>query len=234
MSIVHDITERKRMEDERINSKLTQQKAILNAILDTQEAERKRISEALHNGLGQLLYATKLQLGDMHPEKPLEKELQTSIDNLLNEAIKETRQLSFELMPSILRDFGLEAAIEEICKRVSSSKIQLQCEVLGLKDRLDEILETAIFRICQELLNNIIKHSQATEASIQLLNQKTKIVLRVEDNGIGFDPEKLDRTGLGLSSIRNRLQLIDGTLDIESEPGQGSLFTIKINKNKLK
>ncbi|QMU28321.1 CheR family methyltransferase [Adhaeribacter radiodurans] len=233
-SIIHDITERKRLEDERINTKLNQQKEILNVILETQESERKRISEALHNGLGQLLYATKLKLSDMHPDKKEDKELQTGIDTLLNDAIRETRQLSFELMPSILRDFGLAAAIQEICKRVNSTKIQLQCEVLGLPDRLDEILETAIFRICQELLNNILKHSQATEASIQILNQKTKIVLRVEDNGIGFDPEQVDITGLGLSSIRNRLQLIDGTLDIDSEPGKGSLFTIKFNKTKLK
>ncbi|CAA9246431.1 MAG: Multidomain signal transduction protein including CheB-like methylesterase, CheR-like methyltransferase and BaeS-like histidine kinase [uncultured Adhaeribacter sp.] len=233
-SIVHDITERKRMEDERINLRLNQQKEILSAILETQEAERKRISESLHNGLGQLLYAVKLKVSDLHTSESKDQKLQVNIDNLLDEAIKETRQLSFELMPSILKDFGLEAALSEICKRVSFTKINLTCEVINLNERLDDVLEIAIFRISQELLNNIIKHAQATEASIQLHNQKTKLVLRVEDNGVGFDLDKLNLTGLGLSSIKNRLALLDGTLDIDTEPGQGSRFTIKIMKKKLK
>ncbi|RDC63195.1 CheR family methyltransferase [Adhaeribacter pallidiroseus] len=234
LSTIHDITERKRLEDERINLRLHQQKAVLNAILETQETERKRISESLHNGLGQLLYATKLKIADLQLESAHNKELKRVVDDLLDDAIKETRQLSFELMPSILRDFGLEAALGEICKRVSSSKLQVQCEVIGLKERLDDVLETALFRISQELLNNILKHAQATEANIQVVKQKSKLVLRVEDNGEGFEVQKVGLGGLGLSSIRNRLVLVDGSMNIDSEPGQGSRFTIIIPANKHK
>jgi two-component system, chemotaxis family, CheB/CheR fusion protein len=239
LSIVHDVTERGRLEKERTELKLNQQKEVLNVILETQEQERRRIAEALHNGLGQILYAAKLQLEEAAPEKrngqekDTEKERETArknLETLLNDAIRETRTISFEMMPVILEDFGLEVALRELCKRLSQSGLSLNCYVSGFKERLTPGLETALYRITQELINNIIKHARAEEGTIHLEHKRNKIKLTVEDNGTGFDEKEVTKLkkGIGLNSIMNRLKLIDGNMAIKSQPNRGTIVTLTI------
>ena len=233
LSIMHDMSEQKRLEDERINLKLTQQKEVLTAILQTQEEERRRIAEALHNGLGQLLYAAKLQLEEVTAQETDTKEnkkIKKNLETLLDDAIRETRTISFEMMPVILEDFGLSAALRELCKRFSRGGIILGCYISGFKQRLDPELETAVYRIIQELINNIIKHAQTQEGVIHLERRKHKIQISVEDNGIGFEEGKTVqlKKGIGLNSIRNRLKLLDGEMTIQSRLGQGTIVSVEI------
>ncbi|PIQ22372.1 MAG: hypothetical protein COW65_03580 [Cytophagales bacterium CG18_big_fil_WC_8_21_14_2_50_42_9] len=226
-----EIQELKDAEEANIELHLQQQKDILTTILKTQEDERIRISESLHNGLGQILYAAKLNLTELNVTSAPQKKIKASIEKLLDEAITSARNISFELTPSILKDFGMKTALEELIRRISSKTITITCEVVGFEERPRYEIELALYRIIQELLNNIMKHAQATEAFIELVNHEEELYLHVQDNGVGFNTDFVNQgTGLGLNSIRNRVQLLNGTLHIDSRPGQGTVFRIEINK----
>ncbi|MFL5730477.1 MAG: ATP-binding protein, partial [Cytophagaceae bacterium] len=231
LGIGQDITERKQNEEERTNLKLQQQKDILNAMLKTQEDERKRIAESLHNGLGQLLYGAKIKIETLanllNKTKQDTSFLWVEVNDLIDEAINTTRTISFELTPAILEDFGVEVALKELCKKLTSEKLRLTCEVYDLTARLDNSLETAIFRISQELINNIIKHSEATEGLIKIENKKGYIAVVARDNGKGFDT-LVHNEGQGLRNIKNRVKLLNGQIKIESELNKGTTITINL------
>jgi len=226
-----DTTEVQRLEAENLTIKLQQQKELLLAILETQEEERKRIAEALHNGLGQILYATKLNL-DLIDLKKLPanmgtlQETKQKVDSLLKEAIYQTRSLSHELVPVVLEDFGLITAIKDIGKKCSSKKLDFQCRVSSLNMPLEKHLQVAIYRIAQELANNIVKHAGATEASIQVREHDDFICVLAEDNGKGFNPKEIKAKGIGLKATQDRVKLLNGTMDIESNTEQGTLISI--------
>lgn len=221
-----DVTLRKKEEEQDAEQKFTQQKEILNTILQTQEEERGRIAEALHNGLGQLLYATKLKLEDIKENKKVKDQ----VLEFLDDAITETRNLSFVLMPSLLKDFGLKIILEETAKRFTTKTFKLECSVIGLKKRLPPEKETIIFRMIQELLNNILKHSNATEANILIKKQKKDLLIKIKDNGVGFNVDKtlsIDK-GTGLKSVYNRLELLNGKIKILSKPKKGTTINITL------
>jgi two-component system NarL family sensor kinase len=226
-----DVSEVQRLEKENMDIKLNQQKALLLAILKAQEEERRRIAESLHNGLAQLLYATRLQLDQIKDPGlgPSPSDMQKAKDRaqqLLAEAIHQTRQISHELIPTVLEDFGLEMAVQDICKKFHSSGIHFQCRVARLKNPLDKYLQLAIYRICQELVNNIVKHSGARQASIQVCQVDKCLAILVEDNGQGFQPQQAHTQGVGLNTIQDQVKLLNGTLEIDSNPQQGTLISI--------
>jgi len=225
LCIIRDVTERDRLAEEATQLRLRQQKEVLAAVLDTQESERKRIAEALHNGLGQLLYATKLNL------EGLRSSAADAAQHLLKEAIQATRSISFELTPGILEDFGLRAALEEIVKRIAPRQLRVSLHPLGLDHPLPAPVEIAVYRITQELLNNVMKHAQATEARIYVVREGSRLELTVEDNGIGFNAARLAAEplgGIGLTGVRNRVLLLGGTLDIDSRQGKGTIVSIEL------
>ncbi|MBV8389737.1 MAG: PAS domain-containing protein [Mucilaginibacter sp.] len=206
-----------------------QQQQIFRTILDTQEQERKRIAENLHNGLGQLLYGVKLSL-DQLDEKDADTvsaQIVRNTDRLLNDAINEARRISHELMPAILEDFGLKTAIEDISRQFKD-KIRFKCRFKGLANKLDKYVEIAVFRIIQELMTNAAKHSNATEASVMLEIYKTHIVILVQDNGKGFDLPGEKGDGIGLKTIHNKVSLLNGKINIVSKPGEGTVINIDI------
>jgi PAS domain S-box-containing protein len=221
-----DVTERDRQAEEATQLRLRQQQEVLSAILSTQEVERKRIAEALHNGLGQLLYAAKLNLEGRAgtPASP-----RASL-KLLHEAIRTTRTISFELTPGILEDFGLTYALEELLRRIPRKSLQVQLQTQGLEEPLPKLLEVAVYRIVQELFNNIIKHAQAQEAFIYVEREADRLSVTVEDDGQGFDDANnhTPRGGIGLPGLRNRISLLGGTFNIASRPGQGTIITIEL------
>lgn len=231
VGIIMDITEKMLMQR---NSRLLQmenQKKVVLATLFTEENERKRISGALHDSVSQLLYAVKIKLGQLDKNKLDTAEIQC-MKKLLDEAIEETRNISFELAPSILTDFGLSATIEELVRRLSSKNMKITAHVKGFFKRLDLLLETNIYRIVQELLNNCIRHSDGTEINIEVHNKK-QIDIMIRDNGKGFNVKELESkmTSSGLSSIRNRISLYNGTLHIKSEPGKGTAVHVILHNN---
>ncbi|WP_026463836.1 PAS domain S-box protein [Adhaeribacter aquaticus] len=221
-----DISAVKRLEEENLQIRLNQQKALLLAILEAQEEERRRISESLHNGVGQMLYATKLNLEQAThslPLVPLEK-----ANKLLDAAIQETRRVSHELVPIVLRDFGLTKAVEEMCEKFANSLIRVKCEI-EIESRLEPYLELAIYRISQELLNNVIKHAHASKANLLLVQENEKVILRVRDNGQGIPVEPGIIKGIGLRSIADRIKLLNGTFIMNTPPsGKGTMVTIRI------
>ena len=148
---------------------------------------------------------------------------------LLNQAVKETRNISFELAPSVLSDFGLPATIDELAKRLTTPQLQIKIKVSGLNTRLNISIELMIFRIIQELLNNAIKHSGASIIKVEIRNNRMLEIV-VNDNGKGFDVKEQEHLpgGTGLSSIRNRLNLYNGNINIRSNPGEGTTVHIAL------
>lgn len=209
--------------------KMRQEKEKLNAVIFAQEQERTRIGEGLHNGVAQLLYAvqSRLQLVQASRESDV-KHLAASIQ-ILSEAIQDTRGISFELMPPVLKDFGLATALDTLLRRIFSGEVKFKVSV-GLQERLPEDLEISIYRIVQEAINNILKHADATEAAIDISLSKKAVRIRISDNGAGFslnDSVKRHK-GIGLQTIGNRVKLLNGKLRLRSSPGQGTHIHISI------
>lgn len=227
VNIVQNINELKVAEEELLNLKLRQQREIINAIILAQEQERQRIGEALHNGVAQLLYGiqTRMQLLRMTSEE--DKKNIREILAIVSDAINDTRRISFELVPAVLKDYGIEVALRALFQKIirDTPHIKLEAE---LDERLPEKLESAVYRIIQELVNNIIKHSQASDAVVRIRYENNTIALFVTDNGTGFD-ETERRTihkGLGLQSIKNRVKLLEGSFTIESGPGGTAIYIV--------
>ena len=218
-----DITDSERLKEEATHLKLRQQQEVLSAILSTQEEERRRIAEALHNGVGQLLYGTRLHLDSLPPSE----QVRASKD-LLNEAIRATRTISFELTPTILEDFGLQVALEELVSRIPKS-LFVDLNLYGLEPALPPLLATAVYRIVQELLNNVMKHAQAQEVFVEVTREDGQLYFSVEDDGVGFDDGAPSaRNGIGLAGIRTRVGLLGGTFNSKSQPGRGTGFFVQV------
>ncbi len=234
-----DLSEVKRLEQENLRMHLQQQQQLLNAILEAQEEERRRISESLHNGVGQILYATKLNLAGVNlaalPDRKPEVEARLlTTEALLTEAIVETRRVSHELVPVLLKEFGLQKATEEFCSRFARTGIQLDCHCFP--ERLSPQLETALYRMGQELLNNIVRHSGATRARLEVSKDRDVVYLEAQDNGKGIEPAaqrgQRPGKGIGMSIIEDRVKLLGGRLEIDSRPGKGTLVTISLPLGK--
>ena len=238
-TILEDISERKQMENdlkEANDRELLFGQQLLELTINIQEKERARIAEDLHNSLGQLLYGVKLTLDQLKIEDTqFQKENAKTIEHskyLLSECIKESRRISHDLMPSVLKDFGLRVAIEDICKQLSRT-LNFECVFTGVDNRLNKYLEKAIYRIVQELGMNLIRHAQATKAFFMLEINKKDIFIRIGDNGRGFDTSDLDKDeGIGLHSIKTKIHLLKGQFEISSAPGKGTLINIRV-PNKL-
>jgi PAS domain S-box-containing protein len=226
--IILDITEKTQMEKYSDQLREEYQKKIASAMITTEENERKRISESLHDSVSQLLYGIQIQLGQLEKTVPDSSNIK-SVKKLLDQAIDETRNISFELAPAILTDFGLSTTIEELVKRLSSQDLKMKVNIRGLFKRLDLLLETNIYRIVQELVNNSMKHSGAGQISIDITKDKV-IEIIVKDNGKGYsvlDQENYT-SGSGLSSIRNRLRIYNGSMAIDSALGRGTTVHVKL------
>jgi PAS domain S-box-containing protein len=226
VGILMDITLRKQLEEDALRLKAEHQKNILTAVFRTQENERRRISEALHDSVSQLLYGIKLKLLD-YKNSDKDDIVFSELNTLIEQAVKETRNISFELAPSILTDFGLFTAIEEMAKRLNTTKLVINTKFSGVKSRFDLNHELSIFRIVQELVNNVIKHAGATKLIIEVVRKNKSLKIGVRDNGKGFDKNiGLTAAGSGLHSIKNRLDLLGGKMNIQSEEGLGTTIDI--------
>lgn len=234
-----DISERKRVEN-RLHQTLGQLRALTHRLEQVREEERVRISREIHDQLGQLLSALKIDvawLGKRLPSDDLQLQHKTTVMlDLLSDAIRSVQRISSELRPGMLDDLGLAAAIEwqahEFEKRTG-----IVCTVdvsIGEDHQLNATLSTALYRIFQEALTNVARHAQATEVEIQLSRETDAIRLSVRDNGIGMQRYHLTSTrSLGLLGMRERLYPWHGTLDIRSEPGQGTVVEASVALDHL-
>ncbi len=223
-------------------SEVTEKKNALEKLskdlIFTEEKERKRFSRELHDSLGQILSNLKLNLDLANfslqsAENGFEKYLKISQD-LINEAIQEVKQLSYDLRPSVLDDFGLNAAIRLLANQFQKrTGIFVELNLENGEQRYDQIIETALYRITQECLANISKHSKATLASIQFIKRNNILALTISDNGVGFDIDKTsmadnDEIHFGLKNVRERVEFLGGKLYIESGIGRGTEISIEI------
>ena len=229
LSIAHNITELKQAEAELLRLQLAQQQQLANAVLNAQEAERRRIAESLHNGLGQLLYATKLHLDALGATPSLAALAagKQQATELLTTAITQVRVLSHQLIPTVLEDFGLAVALREICQRFRLPPLQLHCVVEELPP-LPLPFALACYRMAQELVSNLVQHAGATEAHLHLMAQAGWLELHVDDDGAGFDLARPRPPGLGLNALRDRVQLLGGVLTLTSSLGRGTQVGIRV------
>jgi len=221
-----DITERMRLEEEARLLKEKQQHEVTAAAIAGEEKEKRRVSEALHNGVGQLLYGLKLSLGQIEHNQP---DIYQKINKLLSQAILDTRNISHELAPSTLVDFGLQAALEEMAERFGD-QINFDLKVSNIAVKTDPSLMLSIYRIVQELINNGVRHGDADRISIAIERVENIVSIIVADNGCGFDTSSNERPGNGIAGIKNRLSLYDGTLQIESVPQKGTKVKIQLKQ----
>lgn len=211
-----------------INKALAQEQTKrFKSIVEAQESERKRIAEELHDSVGPLLSLTQLYISDLSESKeaqaPDEQELFVKTLKILGEACDETRNISHNLMPGVLIRSGLIPAIRELTKMLrDSNHFDISLNTHGIKQRFEETIEITYYRVLQELLNNIIKHSSATTINLELNLNNNTLLLNVQDNGKGFDVESLKHSkGIGWKNIVSRLSLINGGAEIHSD-GQGT------------
>lgn len=199
-----------------------------NAVMTATEEERKRIAKDLHDGVVQQMGAVQLALSRLIPSLPESqaKEL-ANIKEMTAEAASETRELSHQMMPKVLIEMGLLPAMKEVIERtLVLQKIQVDFEDFGLQERYTNSIEIVIYRIFQELINNIIKHAKATQVNVQLIQNGARLILIVEDDGQGMDGQA--STGIGLQNIQSRLSTIDGKVDYSSGPASGTVATVVI------
>lgn len=222
-----------RLADEKLRQmEIQQQLEIFRVTLRAQEEERRRISESLHNGLGQLLYGIKISMNNLSRSKALadpEKydDAKKYTEALVTESIQESRNISHELMPATLEKFGLRSAIDDVCKQLNGS-IRFHCKYTGLKLQLEKYLELAVFRTVQELMLNVVKHAEATDAHVTIAVQSDLIQINVNDNGRGMAETQDTKTGIGLNSIRSKIKLLNGTFQINSVIDRGTEIIINI------
>ncbi|HNY55726.1 MAG TPA: sensor histidine kinase, partial [Chitinophagales bacterium] len=203
------------------------------AIIETEENERQRLARELHDGVGQLLSATKLNLSSLENNKctPEEKLRLVNSMDILDESIREIRNISHNMVPDILLKFGLKRAIEDFILRINQTKkLEIHFECNGFEENsLEDTDKLMLYRLIQESVNNTIKYAQATNMTIQLSADMNEISLLMEDNGKGFDIEEAKRKGgIGFKNMQLRTEYLKGKLEIDSSPKNGTTIIIEI------
>lgn len=209
----------------------TQKKS--KAAIEAELSERKRIGTELHDRIGYLLSLTGLQVSLLLEKKTLTEEkkdsLLASIAENIDETFDEVRNISHNLSPSLLSIHGLKGALNNISAKINqSSQLKMSFDIFGLDTKIESLIEHVLYRSLQEIINNVIKHSHASELFIQLVQDADQITLMAEDNGVGFDTSQEKEFGLGLENIKSRIENLDGSLYVDSKKGRGTIISIVI------
>jgi len=219
--IIKDITERKTLEQ-----------VILTTAIETEEKERQRFAQELHDGIGPLLSTVKMYIQwVLKPDSKADKiKILEKMQTIINEAHESIRQISFNLSPHILQNFGLLAAINAFTAKVQESQtiaIDIETDTYTSKDLQTE---TIIYRILTECLTNTIKHAEATKITIIFTENEKKLAIHYTDNGKGFNFDEIKHTGLGLLNMQSRIQSINGKMNLQSTLDRGTEILIEIDK----
>ena len=212
---------------------LQQQDMATRAIIHAEENERKRIAGDLHDGVGQIMSAAKMNLSSLESRLGFnndeDKLAFEKIVSLVDESCKEVRSVSHNMMPNALLKSGLSSAVKEFIDKIDSRVLKVNLYSEGLNERIDSNVETVSYRIIQECVNNVIKHSGANELDISLIKDADGIAATIEDNGKGFAVADKSRTeGIGLKNILTRIEYLKGAVDFDSAPGNGTLVAIHV------
>ncbi len=226
------LKQEKRLQMEIIHQQDLATKAIINA----EEKERKRIAYDLHDGVGQMMSAAKMNLSSFESRIVFsdegEKKAFDKIISLVDESCKEVRNVSHNMMPNALLKSGLSSAVKEFIDKIDNSLLKVNLHAEGLNERLDGNVETVLYRVIQECVNNVIKHSKANTLDVSLIKDYDGIAVTIEDNGLGFDTLMKEKfAGIGLKNIITRIEYLKGTVDFDSSPGNGTLVAIHVPLN---
>lgn len=235
-SILYFFKQRQKIKNNEIISLQQQHEiVILEALMDGEEKERRRIAQELHDGLNGDLSAIKYRLSTLEESglSAIDSENLTKVINMIDESCAQVRSISHNLMPASILDYGLIETVKEYCVKINTSDtFKIDFQFFGNYIALSKKTETVIYRIIQELVTNILKHSKATEALIQFNYREDELFITVEDNGIGFDKNAIS-TGIGHKNIKTRINFLNAQLDVESS-SDGTSYTISIDLNKAK
>jgi len=219
---------------ERANLEISYQKDLLHATIETQEAERKRIAQDLHDAISSKLNVVSLSTNVLIDGKLNTEEQAHTLQHILSvttKTLESSRRLAHNLLPPIIENFGLQAAIEELCDEfISSKKVQVDYHI-DYQNSLSKANEMHVFRIIQELLNNSIRHGKAESVILRLNDSNTQLNIVYSDDGSGFDTQSIaGHNGIGLKNIESRVEILNGELSYQSEVGKGATFKISTNK----
>lgn len=233
LKVRNDQTRRKLLEQDKklqaekiLSLEKEQQVLSLQSMITGQESERNRIAKDLHDGLGGLFSTVKMYFSSLQHELPALRDnpLFSKSLELTDTAAVELRRIAHNLMPEVLLKLGLFNAIQDLCNNINTGRLlNISLQAYGLETRLNPGMEIMLYRIVQELLNNIIKHANATEVIIQFNKHSEKLSITIEDNGRGFNvSEVAEQSGAGLDTIQSRVDYLNGQLNIDSTKGVGT------------
>jgi len=228
--------QKQKLQQQRINELETQQQlTATEAVLKGEEQERTRLAKDLHDGLGGMLSGIKFSFNTMKGNLIMTPEntqaFERSMD-MLDSSIKEMRRVAHNMMPEALVKFGLDTALKDFCNDINKSgALQVSYQSIGLENLvIEQTTAITIYRIVQELINNVMKHATAKTAIVQLAKSDHQLTVTVEDDGRGFDTSIIKGTeGIGWTNIQNRIDFLKGKLDVYSEPGKGTSILIELN-----
>ncbi len=216
--------------------KKQQQVVSLQSMVNGQETERSRIAKDLHDGLGGLFSTIKMYLSTLlHEQESLKNnELFAKSYELIDTASEEIRRIAHNMMPEGLMKLGLMHALEDMCSNISAAKqLQVKLQPYGMEQRMNASTEIMLYRIVQELLNNIIKHARATQVIVQFNREEDRLTVTVEDNGRGFNLQESDgKKHKGLETIRSRVNYLNGNISIDSEKEVGTTVLMEFLINE--
>ncbi len=225
----------KELQNERLEKALKDHELeSIESMLQGQEKERIKIANDLHDNLGSMLVTLKLNFQNIKERrdtlKTEEDRLYEKTDSLLEEAYQKVRTIAHTKNAGVIANDGLVPAVKNIADKISlPGKLNVEVIAFGLDTRLENTLEVSIFRMIQEILTNIIKHSSANKATIQLTKHDDSLNIIIEDNGIGFNPSRIDEMeGMGLNNIKKKVQYMNGTFTIDSFEGKGTTIIIDL------
>jgi signal transduction histidine kinase len=211
---------------------LEEEKKLMAAklLVEGQEEERKRIATELHDGLGVLLSATKMQFSTILDKSPDNREVIEKAYRMLEQASGDVRKISHNMMPGLLTKLGFFEAAEDLFEHIGDTTgMNAECTISGSRDRLPENKEIMLYRIIQEMVNNTLKHAEAKSIALWIIIEPNRMNITYSDDGKGFDYEKmLEKETLGLKSIQSRVNFLNGIFFIETLPGKGTRYSLEI------
>ncbi|MBS4064017.1 MAG: sensor histidine kinase, partial [Chitinophagaceae bacterium] len=200
---------------------------------EAEETERSRIAKDLHDSVGQMMSAARMNLSSFSNTVQLhdieQKQSLSNIITLVDESCKEVRAVSHSMMPQILLKKGLPEAVEELVTRINSNVLKINLHAEGFEQRPHSNIETILYRVIQECVNNTLKHAEAKHMDISIIKEAEMISITIEDDGKGFTLSETDaEEGMGLKNIRNRVRFLKGEVNFDTAPGKGTSIVIHV------
>ena len=214
-------------------TKLRQRNIAMQAIIATEESERKRIAQDLHDSVSQTMTAAKINLTVIGEELPFvndeqRKRFKKAI-SLVDDGFREVRTISHNMAPWALNETGLAVVVKQFIENVKTDAIDINFFSRGFDAPFDATTEIILYRVLQESVNNVMKHAQASRVDISLIRDEENISMTIEDNGKGFDAsDPAAQAGMGLTNLRSRINFLKGKVELDSQPGKGTLVSVYI------